>query len=74
VLVNRQQDMEVFDQLFSALFRNPELAQQLLAQQSPVILQLDLQLPLHSPYLILLSLAQLAIVLNVHKTILHQSC
>ena len=39
VLVNRQQDMEVFDQLFSALFRNPELAQQLLAQMLPKVRQ-----------------------------------
>ena len=35
VLVSRQQDIEVFDQLFDALFRNPELAQQLLAQMLP---------------------------------------
>ncbi|WP_396442154.1 VWA domain-containing protein [Limnohabitans sp.] len=39
VLINRQQDMEVFDQLFSALFRNPELAQQLLAQMLPKVRQ-----------------------------------
>ena len=39
VLVNRQQDMEVFDQLFLALFRNPELAQQLLAQMLPKVRQ-----------------------------------
>jgi len=39
VLVNRQQDIEVFDQLFSALFRNPELAQQLLAQMLPKVRQ-----------------------------------
>ncbi len=35
VMVCRVQDLEVFDQLFSALFRNPELAQQLLAQMLP---------------------------------------
>jgi hypothetical protein len=39
VLIHRQQDMEVFDQLFSALFRNPELAQQLLAQMLPKVRQ-----------------------------------
>ena len=39
VLIQRQQDMEVFDQLFSALFRNPELAQQLLAQMLPKVRQ-----------------------------------
>lgn len=35
VMVCRVQDLEVFDQLFSAFFRNPELAQQLLAQMLP---------------------------------------
>ncbi len=39
VLVSRQQDIEVFDQLFDALFRNPELAQQLLAQMLPKVRQ-----------------------------------
>lgn len=39
VLVSRQQDSEVFDQLFDALFRNPELAQQLLAQMLPKVRQ-----------------------------------
>jgi uncharacterized protein with von Willebrand factor type A (vWA) domain len=39
VLVSRQQDIEVFDQLFHALFRNPELAQQLLAQMLPKVRQ-----------------------------------
>jgi uncharacterized protein len=39
VLVSRQQDLEVFDQLFDALFRNPELAQQLLAQMLPKVRQ-----------------------------------
>jgi uncharacterized protein len=39
VLVSRQQDIEVFDQLFEALFRNPELAQQLLAQMLPKVRQ-----------------------------------
>ena len=34
-LVCRQQDLEVFDQLFDAYFRNPELTQQLLAQMLP---------------------------------------
>lgn len=37
VFVSRQQDLEVFDQLFNALFRNPELAQQLLAQMLPKV-------------------------------------
>ena len=39
VFVSRQQDNEVFDQLFDALFRNPELAQQLLAQMLPKVRQ-----------------------------------
>lgn len=39
ILINRQQDLEVFDQLFNALFRNPELAQQLLAQMLPKVRQ-----------------------------------
>ena len=39
VFVSRQQDLEVFDQLFDALFRNPELAQQLLAQMLPKVRQ-----------------------------------
>jgi uncharacterized protein with von Willebrand factor type A (vWA) domain len=34
-MVCRQQDLEVFDQLFDAYFRNPELTQQLLAQMLP---------------------------------------
>jgi uncharacterized protein len=34
-LLCRQQDREVFDQLFEAYFRNPELTQQLLAQMLP---------------------------------------
>lgn len=34
-LVCRQQDQEVFEQLFDAYFRNPELTQQLLAQMLP---------------------------------------
>lgn len=34
-LMSRQQDLEVFDQLFDAYFRNPELTQQLLAQMLP---------------------------------------
>lgn len=41
VLVSRQQDLEVFDQLFDALFRNPELAQQLLAQMLPKVRQAE---------------------------------
>ncbi|NBV88313.1 MAG: hypothetical protein EBR88_02185, partial [Betaproteobacteria bacterium] len=35
VLVSRSQDREVFDQLFEALFRNPELAKQLMSQLLP---------------------------------------
>lgn len=34
-MVCRQQDLEVFEQLFEAYFRNPELTQQLLAQMLP---------------------------------------
>lgn len=34
-MVCRQQDLEVFEQLFDAYFRNPELTQQLLAQMLP---------------------------------------
>lgn len=34
-MVCRQQDQEVFEQLFAAYFRNPELTQQLLAQLLP---------------------------------------
>ena len=34
-MVCRQQDREVFDQLFDAYFRNPEFTQQLLAQMLP---------------------------------------
>jgi uncharacterized protein with von Willebrand factor type A (vWA) domain len=34
-IVCRQQDLEVFEQLFDAYFRNPELTQQLLAQMLP---------------------------------------
>jgi len=34
-MVSRQQDLEVFDQLFDALFRNPDLAKQLLSQMLP---------------------------------------
>ncbi|MEZ5661923.1 MAG: VWA domain-containing protein [Burkholderiaceae bacterium] len=37
VLVSRPSDLEVFDQLFDALFRNPDLAQQLLAQMLPKV-------------------------------------
>ncbi|MGI9216327.1 MAG: vWA domain-containing protein [Hydrogenophaga sp.] len=37
VMVSRQQDLDVFDQLFQAFFRNPELAQQLLAQMLPKV-------------------------------------
>jgi hypothetical protein len=39
VFVSRQQDGEVFDQLFDALFRNPELGRQLLAQMLPKVRQ-----------------------------------
>ena len=39
VFVSRQQDSAVFDQLFDALFRNPEFAQQLLAQMLPKVRQ-----------------------------------
>lgn len=35
VLVSRQQDVQVFDELFDAWFRDPEVAQQLLAQMLP---------------------------------------
>ncbi len=35
VLVSRQQDIDVFDEMFEAFFRNPELEQQLLAQMLP---------------------------------------
>ncbi len=35
VLVSRQQDLGVFTEMFEAFFRNPELAQQLLAQMLP---------------------------------------
>ncbi len=35
VMVSRQQDLGVFDEMFDAFFRNPELAQQLLAQMLP---------------------------------------
>ncbi|MGE0349984.1 vWA domain-containing protein [Hydrogenophaga sp.] len=35
VLVSRQQDIGVFSEMFDAFFRNPELAQQLLAQMLP---------------------------------------
>jgi uncharacterized protein with von Willebrand factor type A (vWA) domain len=35
VLVSRQQDLGVFGEMFDAFFRNPELAQQLLAQMLP---------------------------------------
>ncbi len=38
-LVCRQQDQTVFDQLFDAYFRNPELTQQLLAQMLPKVTQ-----------------------------------
>ena len=37
ILVSRQQDLQVFNELFDALFRNPELAQQLLAQMLPKV-------------------------------------
>ncbi|MGC4397494.1 vWA domain-containing protein [Hydrogenophaga sp. T2] len=35
VLVSRPQDLEVFDELFAAFFRNPELEKQLLSQMLP---------------------------------------
>ena len=35
VLVSREQDLQVFEQLFDAYFRNPEWAQQLLSQMLP---------------------------------------
>jgi uncharacterized protein with von Willebrand factor type A (vWA) domain len=35
VMVSRQQDIGVFGEMFDAFFRNPELAQQLLAQMLP---------------------------------------
>ncbi len=35
VMVSRQQDREVFGEMFEAFFRNPELAQQLLSQMLP---------------------------------------
>ncbi len=35
VLVSREQDLQVFDELFEAWFRDPEVAQQLLAQMLP---------------------------------------
>ena len=35
VLVSRPQDLVVFDELFSAFFRNPELEKQLLSQLLP---------------------------------------
>ena len=35
VLVSREQDLEVFEQMFSAFFRNPELTRQLLSQLLP---------------------------------------
>jgi uncharacterized protein with von Willebrand factor type A (vWA) domain len=35
VLVSREQDLQVFDELFDAWFRDPEVAQQLLAQMLP---------------------------------------
>ncbi|MBL0919120.1 MAG: VWA domain-containing protein [Hydrogenophaga sp.] len=35
VLVSRPQDIEVFDELFAAFFRNPELEKQLLSQMLP---------------------------------------
>lgn len=35
VLVSRPQDVEVFDELFAAFFRNPELEKQLLSQMLP---------------------------------------
>jgi uncharacterized protein len=34
-LVSRQEDLVVFDQMFSALFRDPELTRQLLSQLLP---------------------------------------
>lgn len=37
VLVSRQQDLGVFDELFDALFHNPDMAQQLLAQMLPKV-------------------------------------
>jgi uncharacterized protein with von Willebrand factor type A (vWA) domain len=35
VLVSREQDLEVFEQMFAAYFRNPELTRQLLSQLLP---------------------------------------
>ncbi len=35
VMVSRQTDMAVFDEMFDAFFRNPEIAQQLLSQMLP---------------------------------------
>jgi uncharacterized protein with von Willebrand factor type A (vWA) domain len=35
VMVSRQQDLQVFDEMFEAWFRDPELSQQLLAQMLP---------------------------------------
>ena len=35
VMVSREQDLEVFAQMFSAYFRNPELTKQLLSQMLP---------------------------------------
>ncbi len=35
VMLSRPQDMAVFDEMFEAFFRNPEIAQQLLAQMLP---------------------------------------
>ena len=35
VLISRQQDREVFAQLFDSFFKNPELAQKLLSQMLP---------------------------------------
>lgn len=37
VMVSRQSDLLVFDQLFDAFFRNPDLANQLLAQMLPKV-------------------------------------
>ena len=41
VFISRQQDLGVFDEMFEAFFRNPELAQQLLAQMLPKAAQAE---------------------------------
>lgn len=47
VLVSRQEDLHVFDELFDAFFRNPEIAKQLLTQLLPQNKAADL--PKRSP-------------------------